>query len=143
MQSTLGKFEAEAPFGYIANDYDIDIQAWQVDFEAICAVTGEPFVGKVYVALVPGERCVEYCSFEDWIKSLETQVCTHEELTRYIYDALTVVLKQHDHLIVNLWVAVQVREAAHIPATTVIGTGFIGNINFAAAYRALFPAEED
>lgn len=120
--STLGPVPSGA-FLRVPNEFELAIQSVAVPFKAICTITKEPFSGVAYIVARPQEWCMEYCSLEAWISTLAVSICTHEELTSYIYSGVfcTLDLVRRDGELGDLLVVLEVREAAHVPAKAAIG----------------------
>lgn len=115
--ATLGELRG------VPNLFDLDAQSVDLPYKAVCAITGHPFGGKIYVTLAPDLFCVEYGSAETFVRTLEDREVTHEEITRLVFEAFRKLLPKF------LEVVVTAESAAHPEASCRITQNFEPEVN--------------
>lgn len=88
------------------------------EYAVICSVGKEPFHGTIEITYAPGERLLEFASFEAWLSTFARQEMTIEDLARVTFDELTRVLGD-----IPLRVTVNARTTVHAPVSATIERG--------------------
>jgi len=76
----------------IENTSLVDRIEYHPMFSAICSVGLSPFSGTIDIAYTPGNRLLEFESFETFLRLASTKELTIEDVCRMIFDSLTEAL---------------------------------------------------
>ena len=99
----------------ISNKSKVDKVIFRPEFSAICSVGKKPFWGNIKITYYPGGEILEFCSVEEYIKTLANQSVTIEDITRIVFDECLRVLGD-----IPLRVIVSARTTVHAPASAEI-----------------------
>lgn len=72
----------------IKNDACVDRIDYRPSYKTICSVSHSPFSGTIDITIWPENLLLEFISFEEWLKTLETKEYTVESFARLIFDEL-------------------------------------------------------
>ena len=99
----------------IPNTSKVNVVIYRPGFSCICSIGKEAFHGTMIVRYEPGDRLLEFVSFETWLSSVSIQQMTIEDLCRLAFDELTTALGD-----IPLCVTIHARTTVHAPVTATI-----------------------
>jgi NADPH-dependent 7-cyano-7-deazaguanine reductase QueF len=103
--------------GTLPNDARVQIVTFTPWFSTICNVKDVPFYGTLEIVFRPADTLLEFCSFEEWLRSLAKERMTIEDLCRLVYDRLREALGD-----IPMRVSVHAHTTAHAPASASISS---------------------